>query len=42
MFKKIMNEVWIIPTLLFGFFLMVEMSHMNEHKHCRAPEIKTE
>lgn len=42
MIKKIMNEVWVIPTLLLGFFLMVELTHMNEHKHCRSPEAKIE
>jgi hypothetical protein len=45
MIKKIMNEVWVIPTLLLGFFLMVELSHMYEHSHCRSSEsseVKTE
>lgn len=40
MFKKIANELWAIPTLIFGFFLFVEIIHMQEHKHCRGSEVR--
>jgi hypothetical protein len=34
-FKRVLNEVWLIPTIILGFFLLVETAHMVEHSHCR-------
>lgn len=29
--KELANELWIIPTVLFGFLLMIQSLHLHEH-----------
>jgi hypothetical protein len=31
MIKKFLNEIWLIPTILLGFLIMVQVVHTQAH-----------